>query len=259
MSASRAVEASEWTALEPGLELAEFQAFPGDADPKVAALRIDPARFELRLLSASETGENRTPREWCATFGLAAAINASMYQADLKSSVSLMRTRTHINNPRLSKDNSILVFGALADTLPPVRLLDRSCDEFEEALAGYGTHVQSIRMISCRGENVWSPATKRHSTAAVGVDSLGRVLFLHARSPQAPHDLIAKLIELPLGLERCMYTEGGPQAQLNVGEGDAAREFTGTNIAERLLGAGSREPLPLPNVIGVVRRARREP
>ncbi len=95
-----------WQKLADGLELGIFDS-PQPAeigDSKIRILRIDPGRYELKLLNASvsKKGRSLSAKQWCRQNGLVAAINASMFQADdLKTSVSLMRTRTHVNNPRL--------------------------------------------------------------------------------------------------------------------------------------------------------------
>src|SRR2546428_161075 len=163
-----------WRALEPGLELGEFPSpRPSDrGDSIVRLLRVDPARFDLRLMNASASGQGRpmTAKAWCARAGLVAAINASMYQIDHRTSVSLMKTGTHTNNSRLSKDRAILAFDRLDASVPPVTIIDRDCDDFEALRGRYGTLVQSIRMISCKGRNVWSPQPRRWSPAAVGRD-----------------------------------------------------------------------------------------
>jgi hypothetical protein len=243
---------SVWERLEAGLDLGEFgDPQPAAAGaPAVCALRIDPRHFDLRLLNASAPGEGepRTARGWCDQRGLVAAINASMYQTDRLSSVSLMRTRSHVNNPRLSKDRSVLAFEPLDPGLPPVRLLDRECDDFETWLPRYGTLVQSIRMLSCQGENVWKQQPQRSSTAAIGSDRDGRTLFIHVTPPYSTHDAIEMLRGLPLGLERLMYVEGGGEAQLFLRAGNRVVELTG--------GRG-RTARPLPNVVGVARRAGR--
>lgn len=243
---------SAWSSLESGLDLGEFDdpQRGAAAGPAVRALRIDPRRFDLRLLNASAPGEGepRTAREWCDRHGLAAAINASMYQTDQRTSVSLMRTRSHVNNPRLSKDRSVLAFEPLEPGLPPVRLLDRECDDFGIWLPRYGTLVQSIRMLSCLGENVWKKQAQRSSTAAVGADRQDRTLFVHVAPAYATHDAIELLRALPLGLERLMYAEGGGEAQMFVRAG--GREI-------ELVGGGGGLARPLPNVVGVARRTGR--
>lgn len=248
-----------WRQLEPGLELGVFPAPRASTvgDSLVRVLRIDPGRFRFHLLNASTgpDGKPRTARGWCEEEGMVAAINASMYQMDHRTSVSLMRTREHTNNPRLSKDMTILAFDRLGADGPPVTLLDRECDDFEADSARYGTLIQSIRMISCRGRNVWSQQPRRWSTAAIAVDGEGRVLFLHVRSPYSTHDLIDALRELPLGIERAMYVEGGPEAQLFVRSGGETLELVGSYETGFHENDGNTAAWPVPNVVAISRRA----
>jgi hypothetical protein len=112
--------------------------------------------------------------------------------------------------------------------MPPVKLIDRGCDDFEAWKTHYGAFVQNIRMVSCKGENVWARGGQEWSIAAVGVDRRGRLLFIHSRSPYTPHDLIENLLSLPLGLAGAMYVEGGPEAQLYIHSGDREIERVGS-------------------------------
>lgn len=249
-------EASQWQELEPGLELGAFRSpqVSEVGDSVIRLLRIDPKRFEFRLLNASAPDQRRslTARQWSRENNLVAAINSSMYQEDHRTSVSFMRTRTHTNNPRVSKDMAILAFGRRTPSVPLVKIIDRQCEHFDTWKNRYGTLVQSIRMISCQGRNVWSPQPEKWSTAAIGVDQYGRILFIHVRSPYSTHDLIDILRALPLGLSRAMYAEGGPEAQLYVRSRDREYEFVGgfeTAFNE------TSPAWPIPNVVGIVRRA----
>jgi len=183
-----------------------------------------------------------------------AAINPSMYQTDFKTSVSLMRTKVHTNNPRLSKDMTILAFDRQGAGVPRVKIIDRQCEDFPSWKQEYGTLVQSIRMISCTGKNVWKPQARRWSTSAIGVDEQDKVLFIHVRALYSTHDLINILNKLPLNISRAMYTEGGPQAQLYINSGNKEWELTGsyeTNSNEANEGSIS---WPLPNVLGISKR-----
>ncbi len=257
-AAGGAAEPSPWQPLEPGLDLGAFGTTVPSAstDSPIRILRIDPERFGLRLLNASAEpqSEPKTAREWARRFGLVAAINASMYQEDHRHSVSLMRSRTHVNNPRLSRDNAVLAFDRLDAGVPPVQIIDRTCQDFDALRPRYGTLVQSIRMVSCNRTNVWSPGSERWSTAVIGTDRQGRVLFIHVQRPYSPHDLIDALLALPIDLQRAMYAEGGPEAQLYVASGDVEREFVGTHGTGVSVAAGTVPARPIPNVIGVERR-----
>jgi hypothetical protein len=256
--AAAAPPAQPWTQLEPGLDLGLFPSPrpSSSGDSVIRVLRIDPERFELRLLNASATKDKRslTAKQWCESFRCIAAINASMFQADNSTSISLMRTGGHVNNPRLSKDRTILAFNRLAPDVPTVTLIDRDCDDLEQLAGKYGTLIQSIRMLSCKGKNVWAQQPQRWSTAAVGSDRNGRVLFIHVRSPFTTHDLVNILMELPLELARAMYVEGGPEAQLFIGAGGRSEEFVGIYDIPFYDSDSGDRAWPVPNVIAVTRK-----
>lgn len=247
-----------WQPLDEGIELGTFRSpLPSDVgDSLIRVLRIDPKHYRLQLLniSAIPNGTPITPKQWSQQNGLTAVINASMYQTDYKTSVSLMRTKIHTNNPRLSKDMSILAFDRQGDGVPRVKIIDRQCEDFQSWKQKYGTLVQSIRMISCTGKNVWKPQARRWSTSAIGVDEQDQVLFIHVRALYSTHDLINILKKLPLNISRAMYTEGGPQAQLYINSDNKEWEFNGsyeTNSNEANEGSIS---WPLPNVLGISKR-----
>ncbi len=245
-----------WQALEKGLELGMFDGPPTSrGDGKIAVVRIDPARFDLRLLNSSAPGEGAllTARAWAYRAGASAAINASMFQDDYRTSVSLMRTRVHVNQRRVSKDKAVLAFDPLLPGVEPVRLVDRECDDLDSATRRYGTLVQSIRMISRDRRNVWSLSERRFSTAAVGIDGKGRVLFVHARTPWPVHELASALLALPLDVAGAMFVEGGAEAQLYArGGGREIERVGGFEGVARTGGAG--QAWPVPNVIAAIRR-----
>ncbi len=199
LTAGPGIPDSGWRTLEPGLEVGLFDGPPGaPGDGKIAVVRIDPGIFELRLLNSSAPGQGvpASARAWADRAGASAVINASMYQEDYRTAVSLMRTREHVNQRRISRDRAALVFDPLDGKLPPVRMVDRDCDDLGTATRSYGTVIQSIRMVSCERRNVWAPSQRRSSVAAVGLDGHGRVLFLHARSAWPVHELVNALLEL---------------------------------------------------------------
>ena len=247
-----------WQQLDKGLELGTFLAPQAavNGDSLVRVLRIDPKYYQLRLLNASrvENGVPLTPKQWCRQNGLVAAINPSMYQTDYKTSVSLMRTKIHINNPRLSKDMTILAFDRQSAAVPPAKIIDRQCEDFQFWKQKYGTLVQSIRMISCAAKNVWKPQPRRWSTSAIGIDGQDKVLFIHVRALYRTHDLINILKKLPLNISRAMYTEGGPQAQLYINSGNKELELTGTYETSPNDANEGSISWPLPTVVGISKR-----
>jgi uncharacterized protein YigE (DUF2233 family) len=247
-----------WQTLEPGLQWAELKAPQASihGDSLVRVLRIDPSRFDLVLMNASAKpdGTSKTARQWANAGGLVAAINASMYQTDYKTSVALMQTAGHVNNSRLSKDNAVLAFDPIGADLPRVQIIDRKCQDLAKLRTQYRSLVQNIRMISCEGKNVWSQQKRRWSTAAVGIDRSGHVLFIHSRSPYSTHDFINVLLKLPLELKNAMYVEGGPEAQLFVRSGEREIQWVGSYETGLNEANNNQAAWPIPNVIGVLRR-----
>ena len=239
--------------MDMGLFLAPKKSIVGDSLIKV--LRADPHFFALKLLnsSASKTKKRYSVKTWVNQNSLVAGINASMYQRNQVSSVSYMKTGNHLNSKWLSKDKTVLAFDPIEKEIPKVKIIDRECEDFNLLRKKYATLIQSIRMVSCKGENVWAPQNKIWSTAAVGTDIKGRILFIHVRSPYSTHDLINMLMQIPIKLERAMYVEGGADAQLYINTGKEEHEFIGsysTGLREHDQNTFSH---PIPNVLGLIR------
>ncbi len=252
-----APSAKAWRLLEPGLELGTFRSPQKSpvGDSTIRILRIDTRHFQFRLLNASaeKPATRKSVREWVKSHNLVAGINASMYQKDNKTSVSYMRTGGHVNSSWLSKDKTMLAFDPKDRALPVARIYDRDCEDFDRVRKQYRSLVQSIRMLSCHGKNVWAPQERIWSTAAIGSDAKGRFLFIHSRSPYSTHDLINILLRLPIDLERAMYVEGGKDAQLFIQSGSKEYEFVGSYSSGSYESDDNRLSWPVPNVLGIVR------
>jgi hypothetical protein len=246
-----------WRSLEKGLALGIFQAPKKSVlgDSLIRILRADTHYFDLRLLNASskDQGKRRSVKNWVNKNGMVAAINASMYQRDMRSSVSYMKTRQHTNSTWVSKDKTILAFDPTDKNLSKVRIIDRDCEDFNKLRKLYGTLIQSIRMVSCRGKNMWAPHKKMWSTAAIGLDNQSRIMFIHVRSPYTTHDLINMLLELPINLKQAMYVEGGADAQLYINTGKERHEFIGSYSSVSREHDENNFSHPVPNVLGLMR------
>jgi hypothetical protein len=245
-----------WQKLDTGLELGTFGASNSSeaSDAKIHILKIDPKIYQFHLFNASatENGRKQTAKKWCQKHQLIAAINASMYQKDHKTSVSFMRSGNHINNSYISKDKTILAFNPLKASYPPVKMIDRECDDFNIWSKRYGTLIQNIRMISCKKKNVWAQQYEKWSNSVIGIDNKDKVLFIHAPIPYSTHDFINILLALPIKIKQAMYVEGGPEAQLYIQTGAHKFEFIGgydTNYK-----GNKHMERPIPNVIGIKKR-----
>lgn len=256
--ASPMLAKSNWKILEPGLELADFKPSLtlSNSASKIRILRISPKHFQLELFNASapDQGQSQTAKQWCVNNKLVAAINSSMYRKDYRTSVSYMRTRTHINNPYLSRDKSVLAFDAFNSNVPEVKMIDRECDSFSDWKSSYGSFVQSIRMISCKQKNVWSKQPQKWSIAAIGIDRSGNILFIHSKTPFTTHDFINQLLKMPINIRQAMYAEGGSEAQLFIQSNGKEYQFTGLPEGSENGFQIELNPTPIPNILGISRK-----
>lgn len=257
LAAQNKPQQKPWVQLEPGLEFGAFISPEKSpvGDNLIRILKIDPKRFQFRLLNASASpgGKRLSAKQWVRQNGMVAAINASMYQADKLTSVSLMKTFGHVNNSWYSKDRALLVFDSKKRSLPHAQILDRDCQSVDQLRKLYHTLIQSIRMISCNGKNVWEQQDKKWSTAAIGMNQKGNILFIHVRSPFSTHDLIDNLLKLPIHLKRAMYVEGGSEAQMFVHSGKNELEFVGSYSTGTSETDANSLAWPIPNVVGITR------
>jgi len=245
--------AISWKEADEGLYVAEFESVFDNAPYAVTIVRIDPERYTFNLLCASE--HDRAPltvREWATRYKMLAAVNAGMFQENGLTSVGYMKNFDHVNNPRLSKANTILAFNPVEKNLPEIRIIDRECQDFNDLRQKYKSFVQSTRMISCNRQNVWSEQDSKWSSLAVGADTQGNILFLFTRTPHSVHDFIEVLLSLPLCLKSAMYLEGGPQASLYLSTSKMTLERYG--VWGGLENDSLQFPLPIPNVIGLSKK-----
>ncbi len=246
-----------WKKVDEGLFMAEFS--PSQKPPtRIAILRIDPKFYSFKLLCATEIGKTRlTVKDWCLKYNLVSAINAGMYQEDGLRSVGYMKNFNHVNNLRLSPAyKAVLAFNRVDAGVPEIQIIDLKCQAFEELRPRYQTFVQSIRMVNCQQENVWTKQDKTSSLAVLGMDRSGNALFIFSESLYSGYEFINVMLGLPISLYNAMYLEGGSEAGLYFSSNGVELDKTGMN------GAGFNDSLvrgaarAIPNVIGITKKAR---
>ena len=244
----------EWVVLEDGLENTSLLVLPMENATQavsVNVLRIEPEKWDFELLMASEHGQAESLGLWAEKHDLVAAINASMYLPDGKTSTGYMRRAEHANNERIVTNfGAFFVAMPKTDQLPQAAMLDRHDDNWQDELDSYKIVVQNYRLMTPQGKPLWG-ATPLNSLAAVGQDKAGRILFLHCGQPRSAIAFVEGLTRLPLGLVRLMYVEGGYQAAMLVNTKVKNEVWTGRYAA--LLDSNAMPPLP--NVIGIKRKS----
>ena len=241
-----------WNKIGDGLFLSELHA------PQITLVKIDPNYYLFKLLCASENNNLRmTAKKWCQRHNLVSAINAGMFQTDGIRNVGYMKNFNHINSPRLNTSHkAVLAFNPVDATVPEIQIIDLKCQDFEKLKDKYQTLIQSIRMISCRQENVWVNQDKRWTIAAFGIDKGGNGLFIFTETHLSVHDFTNILLSLPVSLYNVMYLEGGPDATLYFSANGVELEKIGSYETDLDENHFSKNARSIPNVIGIVKKFR---
>jgi uncharacterized protein YigE (DUF2233 family) len=251
---------SAWKKIDEGLYYSDFTApiksYTGGS--KILIVRIDPKVYNFRLLSISELAPGSLAlnvREWTDRYKLIAAINAGMFQADLKANVGYMKNYAHLNNPRIHKTyTSVFAFNPKKAELPAAMVIDTDIQDIKEIISGYHTVVQNLRLIKRPGLIRWAQQDKKWSEAALGQDQDGNILFIFSESPYTMHELSKILLSLPIKLECAMHLEGGPAASLYLRHNGIELGRMGRHEFSSIVGDINNEFLPLPNVIGIAKK-----
>jgi hypothetical protein len=215
-------------------------------------LIIDPDLYEFDLLAALEIDSvPRTPSQWCSEFGYDLCFNAGMYAADEITPLGYCKSNGHILNSRINYHKAVLAFDPMDDSVSPVRIINRGCENLDLFENHYASMVQSVRMLGCSGGNVWKQSNKKHSILALATDSTDLVSVLFSQAPLSVYDFINNIITLDFGFDEMIYLEGSIPASLYVNTDDFRFNISGA--AEdlwplRISGSGLKR---LPNVIAV--------
>ncbi len=241
-----------WEEIEPGLELAYFP-IADNVNTSVTVLRINPDFFEFSVQSISVNNNSaKTLMQWAVEHDFVAAINASMYLPDGKTSTGYMKVGTHYNNKHIAKNfGAFFISKPLDSKLAQARVIDKDTKGWEDLIAQYGDVVQNYRLINSQREVLWSVSGQMHSIAAVAEDDNGKILFLHCREPIKAHDFAVALLDLPLNVRTVMYVEGGVQAGLVLRNKGEEIIFGGRHPSNIFMDGVS---VALPNIIGVLRK-----
>jgi hypothetical protein len=247
-----------WRSLGKGLELGQFETGRPTllGDGKITILRIDPAHWQFKILTAKEFGYNSglTAEQWSKRHNLTAVINAGLFLPDHSTHAGYMKVN---DSTRLGRNNgyqSLAAFSPLDGKGPQFRIYDLDSEkrDIKQLSARYRYAVQNLRLIKRPGINRWKPQNRRWSEAALGEDGRGRALFIYSQTPFSMYELNEILLSLPIDLVSAQHLEGGREAQMHIRHGNFERAFTGSiehSFLEKELGISG---WPVPNVIGVI-------
>jgi len=237
----------------------DVERWPIDATPAaggpacIDVVRADPARYALRVLTATNEAGPRSAPAWREAFHVAAVINAGMFHPSGKP-VGLVIS-DHVAHSRDNRKlGGFLAWDPVAPDDPPMIVAGRGCPGFDldDLRARYQSIVQSYRLLGCTGEALRWQDPKQYSAAAIGLDRTGRIVLLHARAAVTMTELAAALARHDLA--GALFLEGGPEASLVARGPDGELARVGSYETGFVENDSNRTFWDLPNVISLFPR-----
>jgi hypothetical protein len=182
-------------------------------DRRITIVRVDPARYRFRFLGERYEGRRRPLTQWVRDFRLSGGINAGMFLPDGRSVGFMQQDGAVRSDRRPSRFDAAIGFGPRG-----AAVAGPGCGTTLAALRASHPSVLQARklMVDCVGRARPWPNRRRYSAAAVGLDTDGHVVLIHARTPYRM-EVLARMLAAPaLRLRGVAYMEGGPEASLVV-------------------------------------------
>lgn len=246
-----------FTILADGIELCETDAPKKSiiGDSKITIVKIDPAKFDFFLYTATEYGKiSRTVCEWADTFDLNVTLNAGMY--DLANGLinrGYMKNYTHCNNPTFNPSyNSMIALNPVDTMNSRFTILDLKCDTWDKVKTDYNCFAQGMRMIDCNGMALgWDKKKQSCSMLVAATDPKGNIYYIFSRSPYTHNEMISFMLAFPFELSNAIYLEGGPETSLYIKVGNTVIEKVGSYVSNTYPTDKNVDFWKLPNVIGM--------
>lgn len=242
----------DWISLAPGVRYRVFSLVDAPlARAPLHVVELSPASVRPLAFFATREGiEPLRAGEWCATRDLMIAVNLGMYDTDGRTHIGYARSDDRVMSRRWVRSyQSALVFEPRDSALPSVTLLDLDLPGAREQMDDYGHAIQNLRLIASPGVNKWQENPRRWSEAALAQSRDGALLLVFSPTPCTMPELNARLLELPLGIERAMHLEGGAQASLSIHTPALTLDLSG-ELLPGVAGEGPTSQWPIPNVLG---------
>lgn len=256
-TANIAAPIPDFDTLVPGIEFLQVDAQKKSilGDSKLTILRIDPARFEFDLYTATARKKQKvTAQELGDSLEYLVVFNAGMYElADGFTHRGYLKSGNHFNNKTLNSSyNSMLALSPTDTTKPHCQLIDLTCEPWKTVQSKFTTFAQGPRMIDCNGEPMsWNKKKQSCSMLVASTDNEGRIYLIFSRSPYSHNEMISFLLQLPYSLTKTIYLEGGPETSLYIHTPKLTLSCIGSYVSQTYPVDTNVDFWKLPNLIGV--------
>ncbi|MCF8032090.1 MAG: phosphodiester glycosidase family protein [Desulfarculaceae bacterium] len=210
-----------WRSLAPGLEftLSQDLAPARSGGPGMAILRIDPQRYDFKVLAAPEGEEGRTAEQWQEESKALAVFNAGLYTPEGRHLGYLLANGRRLS-PMVPQQDGIFLAGPKSQGQPRARIIDLRYTSFDPKFSPYTQAAQSLMLLDRFGQVRVRRSPKVASRTALASDQQGRILVLVTEGGHTLWELAQALKASGLGLREVMTLDGGAESQLEIRHGD---------------------------------------
>jgi hypothetical protein len=229
--AARAQDAAaplKWQALAPGFEFALWDNLTPSrsGSSQVALLRVDPRRYDFKVLAAPEGQAGETAGEWREASKALAVFNAGLYTPEGRHLGYLLQDGKELS-PLVSQQDGLFLAEPREPELPPARIIDLRYTPFDPKLNPYRQAAQSLMLLDRFGMIRVRRSAKVANRTALALDDQGRILVVVTEGGHTLWELAQALKSSGLALREVMTMDGGAESQLAVAVGDFTYEHYG--------------------------------
>lgn len=236
---AQTVPAVSWQGLRPGLEFGfwEVQSANRAGSTRLALLRVDPRRFQFRVLAGEVGDEGMSAAQWRRQSGALAVFNAGQFTPQHAYLGLLIQDGRQITRP-VTNLEAVLVAEPSEAGLPLARVIDLHYTTLPLPQIPYRQAAQSLMLLDRFGQIRVRRSDKVAHRTLVAEDDQGRILVMISEGKHTLWELARSLVEPGLGLREVMCMDGGAEAQMVVAVDGFTYQQTG--------GPKSSPDLPLP-------------
>lgn len=218
-----------WQNLRPGLDFGRLQvenATIRAGSTRLALLRVDPARYQFRVLAGEVGDEGMSAASWRQQSGALAVFNAGQFTPQHAYLGLLIQDGRQITRP-VTNMEAILVAEPEDPSLPPARVVDLQYTSLPLPQSPYRQAAQSLMLVDRFGQIRVRRSGKVAHRTLVAEDEKGRILVMITEGKHTLWDLARFMAEAGLGLREVMCMDGGAEAQIDIKVGGFTYQQTG--------------------------------
>jgi uncharacterized protein YigE (DUF2233 family) len=228
-----------WRELRAGLDFGhlEVETATRAGSTRLAILRVDPARYQFRVLAGEVGDEGFSAAQWRQQSAALAVFNAGQFTPQHAYLGLLIQDGRQLTRP-VSNMEAILVAEPEEPGLPLARIIDLQYTSLPLPQSPYRQAAQSLMLVDRFGQIRVRRSGKVAHRTLVAEDGQGRILVMISEGKHTLWDLARFIADAGLGLREVMCMDGGAEAQLDLLVDGIAYQQTG--------GPKNSPDLPLP-------------